>query len=78
MLKNLLILIIVALTHAQYSVISQDIGSTYIKLGLNYTGTQDYYVKTKSKIIKQLIFHFKALTYNEFTFKIYDPAVSRF
>jgi hypothetical protein len=59
-------------------VVSQDIGSTYVKLGLKYTGQSDFYVKPKSKVVKELVFHFKALTYSDFTFKIYDPNQSRF
>jgi len=79
MLKKLVLIIsIVALTYSQYAVVSQDIGSTYVKLTLNYTGTRDFYIKPKSKVVKQLIFLFKALTYNDFSFKIYDPNLNRF
>lgn len=49
-----------------------------MKLGLKYTGQSEYYVKPKSKVVKELVFHFKALTYSDFSFKIYDPTTSRF
>jgi len=79
MFVNLLVLICVtAVAYGQYAVINQDIGSSYVKLTLNYTGTRDYYVKPKSKVVKELVFHFKALTYNDFSFKIYDPKQNRF
>ena len=63
---------------SQYTVVNSSIGSTEIKLFLNYTGTSDYYVKPKSLIIKQLVFLFKAHTFNDFSFKIYDPNNKRF
>lgn len=73
MLKILLFGLCLLLTQAQYTVVNSDVGNSYIKLSLRYSGSQDYYVKPKSKIIKELVFYFQALTYNEFTFKIYDP-----
>lgn len=80
MIGRLIVLLLVALAavNGQYSVVSQDVGTTYVKLGLKYTGQSDYYVKPKSKIIKELVFHFKALSYSDFTFKIYDPNNERF
>jgi hypothetical protein len=79
MLINLLALVcFTSVAYAQYAVVNQDVGSTYVKLNLNYTGTRDYYVKPKSKVVKELVFHFKALTYNDFSFKIYDPKQNRF
>jgi hypothetical protein len=47
-------------------------------LTLKYTGEHDYYVKPKSKVVKDLIFYFKALTFSDFTFKIFDPNQNRF
>lgn len=64
MLKITIQLLLTVLVLSQYTVVKQDIGSTYIKLDLRYTGQGDYYVKPKSTIVKDLIFHFKALTYN--------------
>jgi hypothetical protein len=79
MIRNLSLLILLIIgAYSQYTVISQDIGSTYVKLGLKYTGQSDFYVKPKSKVVKELVFHFKALTYTDFTFKIYDPNQSRY
>ena len=78
MLKIVIRALLIVLALSQYTVVKQDIGSTYIKLDLKYTGQGDYYVKPKSTIVKDLVFHFKALTYNQFTFKIYDPNYPRF
>jgi len=78
---NLLVVLLVLLfivSKAQYAVVDKEVTSSSIKLYLKYTGTNDYYVKPKSKIVKDLVFHFKALTYSEFNFKIYDPNNSRF
>ena len=74
----LCLLLIFAISQAQYTVVDQQTTSTSIKLSLKYTGTSDYYVKPKSKVVKDLVFEFKALTYSEFQFKIYDPKVNRF
>jgi alpha-glucosidase len=62
---------------SQYAVVDKDVGSTYLRLTLKYTGQDDYYVKPKSKVVKELVFLFKALTYSDFTFKIYDPVIPR-
>lgn len=64
MLKIAIRVLLIALALSQYTVVKEDIGSTYIKLDLRYTGQGDYYVKPKSTIVKDLVFHFKALTYN--------------
>ena len=64
MLKIAIQVLLTVLALSQYTVVKQDIGSTYIKLDLKYTGQGDYYVKPKSTIVKDLVFHFKALTYN--------------
>jgi hypothetical protein len=78
MIRLILLLVLSLAIQSQYAVVSQDVGSTYVKLGLKYTGQDDYYVKPKSKIAKELVFHFKALTYSDFTFKIYDANQNRF
>jgi hypothetical protein len=39
-----------------YSVVGKDISSTKIKLNLTYNGQDDYYIKQKSTIIKNLVF----------------------
>ena len=51
-------------SNAQYTVVNKEVTSSSIKLSLKYTGNSDYYVKPKSKIVKDLIFQFKALTYS--------------
>lgn len=78
MLRYIVLLLLAIVLRAQYMVTKQDIGSTYIALNLKYTGQSEYYVKPKSKVVKELVFLFKALTFSEFTFKIYDPNQARF
>lgn len=78
MLRFFILLLLVAISLTQYAVVKQDVGSTYIKLDLKYTGQSEYYVKPKSKVIKELTFLFKALTFNDFSFKIYDPNQNRY
>lgn len=73
MLAILVFGLLLLAARGQYSVVGTDVGTSYVKLALRYSGTQEYYVKPKSKVVKDLIFHFKALTYNDFSFKIYDP-----
>lgn len=77
-MRLIILLLLIFAAQSQYTVISQDIGSTYVKLGLKYTGQSDFYVKPKSKVVKELVFLFKAHTYSDFSFKIYDPNQSRF
>lgn len=72
------LLLIFAISQAQYTVVDKQTTSYSIRLSLKYTGSSDYYVKPKSKIVKDLVFEFKALAYSEFNFKIYDPKVNRF
>jgi hypothetical protein len=70
--------VLVGAAVSQYAVVGREEGSTYVKLQLKYTGSRDYYVKPQSKVAKDLVFLFKALTFSEFTFSIYDPTVPRF
>lgn len=78
MLRLITLLLLLSLSLTQYTVVNQDIGSTYVKLSLKYTGQSEYYVKPKSKVVKDLIFYFRALTFNDFSFKIYDPNENRY
>ena len=78
MFKHLALFLLIFLVSSQYSVVSKEEGSSYLKLNLRYTGQHDYYVKPKSKVVKELVFYFKALTYSDFSFKIYDPNQARF
>ena len=74
----LLVAFLLTIAQCQYKVTSKDEGSTYVRLQLAYTGTHEYYVKPKSIVIKQLVFHFKSHTSSDFSFKIYDPNNARF
>ena len=78
MLRYLIVVLLISISYTQYTVVNQEVGSTYLKLDLKYTGQSDYYVKPKSKVVKNLVFMFRALTFYEFSFKIYDANQNRF
>jgi hypothetical protein len=63
---------------SEYKVVSTTKNTTTITLALSYTGKDDYYVKSTSPIIKNLLFTFHTLAFNDFTFKITDPNNKRF
>ncbi len=73
----LCILVFVA-AKSQYKVVKSDIGSSSIRFDLQYTGTDTYYIKPTSPIIKDLTFIFRSYTFNDFDFKIYDSTKTRF
>ena len=53
-LSCLLLLLVYAQCETQYKITTKEFGTTYFKFGLKYTGNEDYYIKEKSKIIKDL------------------------
>ena len=63
---------------AQYRVTNTQSNSSTISLTLAYTGSDDYYIKPKSPIIKTLLFTFHCMTYSDFNFKMIDPNNKRF
>jgi alpha-glucosidase len=63
---------------SQYKVVNTLRNSTTVTLTLNYTGTDDYYIKESSPIIKTLTFYFHTHTFFDFSFKITDPSNKRF
>lgn len=71
-------LITFATAKTQYRVVNTYRNTTTISLTLNYTGTDDYYIKTSSPIIKTLNFYFHTHTFFDFSFKITDPNNKRF
>lgn len=71
-------LLLPALSTSQYKVTSAHKTQTSETIHLQYTGKDDYYIKPSSPISKQLIFTFKMLTFNDFTFKIVDANKKRF
>lgn len=74
----LTVLLVLASCTSKYQVISfANTSNTYTFL-LRYTGTEEYYLKPTSPIIKDLTFVFHSLTYNDFTFKIFDTNNHRF
>jgi hypothetical protein len=52
--------------------------TTTITLTLNYTGSDNYYIKSTSPIIKTLLFSFHTQSFQDFYFKITDPNNKRF
>ena len=67
-----------AAAKSQYKVTGNTTNSSTITLTLAYTGSDDYYLKPTSPIIKTLQFSFHCMTFNDFAFKIKDPNNNRF
>ena len=78
--KLILILTLLATTLAKsdYKVVKEVRNTTAIVLTLSYTGTDDYFIKESSPIIKTLLFTFHTHTFFDFSFKITDPNHKRF
>ena len=72
------VFIAVILAKSQYKVTSSIKTTSRIELTLDYAGTDEYYIKPTSPIIKKLHFAFQVLAYNDFYFKISDAEKSRF
>ena len=72
------LLLVSAYALTEYKVTIQEKGTSYLRLGLKYTGTDEYYIKEKSKIIKDLQFELQCYTFLDFSFKIYDPKNKRY
>jgi len=68
----------VAQSRSNYKVTATNRNTTSITLILTYTGQDEYYVKPTSPIAKNLVFTFKTLAFNDFTFKITDQNNKRF
>lgn len=84
-MKNPLIHIFVAiliatvvLSKSNYKVVSFQNTSSTLTMGLRYTGSDDYYIKPTSPIIKDLTFTFHVYTFNDFDIKIVDAKNQRF
>lgn len=82
--QKLVVLLILAVVltvieaKSEYKVVNTVRNTTTVTLTLNYTGTDNYYIKPTSPIIKTLNFYFHTLTFSDFTFKITDPNNKRF
>jgi hypothetical protein len=79
---TLLFLLLALLTtihsRSSYRVYNSVRNTTTVTLTLNYTGSEDFYIKPSSPISKNLIFTFHTLAFNDFTFKIVDANNKRF
>jgi hypothetical protein len=67
-----------ALASSEYKVTDASKNISSVTLRLTYTGKDDYYLKPTSPIIKDLIFTFRSLTFDDFTFKIIDANNKRY
>jgi len=82
--RRLLLCIIITILftsiHAksQYKVINTIRNTSTLTLTLNYTGSDNYFIKETSPIIKKLTFTFHTHTFFDFLFKITDPNNKRF
>ena len=65
-------LIILSSSKSAYKVVGTYKNSTTVVLNLTYTGSDDFYIKPTSPIVKHLQFTFHTLGFNDFTFKIID------
>lgn len=74
----LLLLLAAAQSRSDYKVTNAVRNTTTVTLTLDYTGKDDFYIKTTSPIIKKLTFTFHTLAFNDFTFKIADANNKRF
>ena len=74
----LTILFTLTQTKSQYKVINTIRNTSTVTLTLNYTGTDNYFIKETSPIIKTLTFTFHTHTFFDFSFKITDPNNKRF
>ena len=74
-----LCLVLIFLTvKAQYRVTDAQQNSSTVSLTLTYTGSDDYYVKPTSPVIKTLLFTFHCMTFYDYSFKFIDPNNKRF
>lgn len=73
-----LCILVFATAKSQYKVVKSDISSSSMRFDLQYTGTDSFYIKPTSPIIKNLTFIFRSYTFNDFDFKIYDSTKTRF
>ena len=61
-----------------YKVSSTFSNSSHIILSLQYTGSEDYYIKKSSPIYKNLTFTLACLSFSDLTFLITDSANQRY
>lgn len=71
------ILLLVSCLHllsatSEYRVVNGSTNATTITFRLAYQGKDEYIGKPTSPICKNLVFTFRMLAYNDFTFKIVD------
>ncbi len=78
LLLLVLLLPLLASPATQYRVTSKSVGLSFVHLTLQYTGTDSFYVKEKSAIVKNLDFIIRCYGYYDFNFKIFDPLHDRY
>lgn len=71
-------LLVLLSAKTDYKVVNTVKNTTTVTLTLNYTGSDSYYIKESSPIVKTLIFTFHTQTFFDFTFKFTDPNNKRF
>lgn len=77
-LLTLCLLLVLSTAKSSYKVTNTQSTSSTYTLRLSYTGTDEYYIKPTSPIIKELIFTLHVYTYNDFDVKIVDAKNQRF
>lgn len=71
-------LILAVTSKSSYRVTNTQTNSSTVTLRLSYTGSEEYYIKPTSPIIKELIFTLHTYTFNDFDFRIVDARNHRF
>lgn len=71
-------LLVLLSAKTDYKVVNTVKNTTTVTLTLNYSGSDSYYIKESSPIVKTLIFTFHTQTFFDFTFKFTDPNNKRF
>lgn len=63
---------------SKYRVTNTNTTSSSVSFTLAYTGTEEYYLKPTSPIIKNLVFSLHCYSFSDFGFKIIDANKNRF
>lgn len=70
--------LVVQCTLAHYKVTNSALNESSVQLELTYTGSDTYYLKETSPILKKLMFALQCHTASDISFKITDPEKTRF
>ena len=72
------LLLFTSFNKSAYKVSNATTAPSKIMLNLQYTGTDNYYIKPTSPIVKDLIFTLQVHSFYDFYFKFTNPNKTRF